>query len=108
MVLLTNEQIIKKYEEFQSVKRTAEELNCSWNRVVKALSTEDYVVNDLQEVILYMYDKGIAVEEIAEITRRNVKTVQAYLPRVRPLYGEAKSYNAQNLIKFRQRKLDKS
>ena len=55
-------------------------------------------------MILDMHDTGMSAQEIARQLSLNVKTVQAYLPRVRPVYGENKSENAKRIKEWRDRK----
>lgn len=98
------DEIIKIYEKTGSIRATAEELECSWNRVVKALSTAGFIVNETHMMILELHDEGLAAEEIAKKTGYNIKTVKAYLPRVRPEYGECASENAKKIKKSREKK----
>lgn len=79
------------YDTFRStgsVRETAKEIGCSWNRVVKSLASSGVVISDTHVMILDMHDAGMSVQEIARQLSLNTKTVQSYLPRVRPVYQE--------------------
>lgn len=95
------------YDTFRStgsVRETAKEIGCSWNKVVKSLASSGVVINDTHGMILDMHDAGMSVQEIARQLSLNTKTVQAYLPRVRPVYGEGRSKNAEKIKKWRDKK----
>lgn len=95
------------YDTFRStgsVRETAKEIGCSWNRVVKSLASSGVIIGDTHVMILKMHDAGMSVQEIARQLSLNTKTVQAYLPRVRPVYGENKSENAKRIKEWRDRK----
>lgn len=95
------------YDTFRStgsVRETAKEIGCSWNRVVKSLASSGVIISDTHVMILDMHDAGMSVQEIARQLSLNTKTVQAYLPRVRPVYGENKSENAKRIKEWRDRK----
>lgn len=94
-------QILELYEELGSVKAVSERTGCSWNRVVKSLSTSGVVINQTHALILNYYEKGLSPSEIANQMEISVKTVQAYLPRVRPVYGENLSKNALKIKRWR-------
>lgn len=96
------------YDAFRStgsVRETAKEIGCSWNRVVKSLASSGVVISDTHGMILDMHDTGMSAQEIARQLSLNVKTVQAYLPpRIRPVYGENRSKNAERIKEWRDRK----
>ena len=95
------------YDTFRStgsVRETAKEIGCSWNRVVKSLASSGVVLSDTHSAILDMRKSGMSVQEIARQLSINAKTVQAYLPRVRPVYGENRSKNAVKINKWREKK----
>lgn len=95
------------YDAFRStgsVSKTAKEIGCSWNKVVKSLASSGVVLSDTHSAILDMRKSGMSVQEIARQLSLNVKTVQAYLPRVRPVYGENRSKNAVKINKWREKK----
>ena len=95
------------YDAFRStgsVRETAKEIGCSWNRVVKSLSSSGVVISNTHGVILDMHEAGMNAQKIARQLSLNVKTVQAYLPRVRPVYGENRSKNAVKINKWREKK----
>lgn len=95
------------YDAFRStgsVRETAKEIGCSWNKVVKSLASQSVVISDTHGMILDMHDRGMSIQEIARRLNLNAKTVQAYLPRTRPVYGENRSKNAQKINKWRKKK----
>lgn len=95
------------YDAFRStgsVKETAREIGCSWNKVVKSLASSGVVISNTHGVILDMHEAGINAQKIARQLSLNVKTVQAYLPRVRPVYGEDRSKDAKRIKEWRDRK----
>lgn len=98
---MIDKQIKELYEELGSVKAVSERTGCSWNRVVKSLSTSGVVINPTHALILEYYEKGLTPFQIANQMEINVKTVQAYLPRVRPVYGENLSKNALKIKRWR-------
>ena len=52
------------------------------------------MINETHALILKYYKNGMSLSEIAKQIRVNIKTVQSYLPRIRPVYGENRSKNA--------------
>lgn len=98
---MIDKQIKELYDELGSVKAVSERTGCSWNRVVKSLSTSGVVINQTHALILNYYEKGLSPSEIANQMEINVKTAQAYLPRVRPVYGENLSKNALKIKRWR-------
>ena len=96
-----DEKILELYDEFGSIKAVSKRTRCSWNRVVKSLSTSGVVINPTHALILQYYEKGLSPSEIANQMEINVKTVQAYLPRVRPVYGGNLSKNALKIKRWR-------
>lgn len=96
------DKVIKElYDEFGSIKAVSKRTKCSWNRVVKSLSTSGVVINPTHALILEYHEKGLTPFQIANQMEINVKTVQAYLPRVRPVYGENLSKNALKIKRWR-------
>lgn len=59
------DEIISCYEQTLSIRETAKRVNCSWNRVVKILSSNGIIINDTHKMILDLYDKGKTLDEIA-------------------------------------------
>jgi DNA-binding CsgD family transcriptional regulator len=98
------DDIVNTFKETNSVRKTARDNYCSWNRVVKILSTNGVIVNNTHEIILQLYGKGMNAEKIAKQTGYNIKTVKAYLPSTRPYYGVDQSANAKRIAKCRERK----
>lgn len=89
-----DKDIYDSYRSLGSIKKTAKHVRCSWNRVIKSLSSSGEVINDTHKIILDLYESGMTSEQIAKQVGISAKTVQAYLPRVRPVYGENRSKNA--------------
>ncbi|MDE6055209.1 MAG: helix-turn-helix domain-containing protein [Lachnospiraceae bacterium] len=98
------DNILDAFNRTQSIKATAKMVGCSWNRVVKILSSSGIIINDTHSLIIKMHDQGKTIEEIAEQTGYNVKTVQAYIPAVRPYYNVNISENAKRIKHCRKKK----
>lgn len=98
------EVILKSYENNQSIKATAKEAGCSWNRVVKILSSNGVIVNDIHSTIMGLYEKGMNAQDISKQTGCNIKTVQSYLPAVRPIYKYHQSENARKIAQMRAKR----
>lgn len=96
-----DKDICDAYLSLGSIKKTAEHAGCSWNRVIKSLSSSGILINDTHEIILDLCESGMTPEQIAKQVGISVKTVQAYLPRVRPVYGENRSKNATKINEWR-------
>ena len=101
-----DEKILNAFNKSGSVKETASETGCSWNRVVKSLSSNGVVINDTHRMILDMKEAGMTVQNISRQLGLNTKTVQSYLPRTRPMYGEKRSKNAIKIKEWREKKKD--
>lgn len=101
---MIDEEILKAFNKSGSVKGTAEEIGCSWNRVIKSLSSSGIAINDTHEIVLDLYESGMTPDQIAKQMGINIKTVQAYLPRVRPVYGENRTKNATKISEWRNRR----
>lgn len=97
----STEKILSIYDKTHSIKGVEKETHYSWNRIVKALSSEGIVINDNHALILSLHEKGNSIDEIAKYTGLSAKTVQSYLPRNRPIYNENVSDNAKRIKKFR-------
>ena len=101
---MIDEEILKAFNKSGSVKGAAEEIGCSWNRVIKSLSSSGVLINDTHEIILDLRDAGMTPDQIAKQVGISIKTVQAYLPRVRPVYGENRSKNAIKINEWRNKR----
>lgn len=99
----SEKKIIDVYEAFGSIKKTSSETGYSWNKVVKTLSSRGYILSETHAEILDKYKNGMSVDEIALQLGLNKKTVQAYIPRKRPLYNEEQSPNALRIKKCREK-----
>lgn len=98
-----DEEIMDAYKTLKSVRAVHKETGYSWNRIVKSLSTSGIVINETHALILKDYKNGMSPLEIAKQIGVNVKTVQSYLPRIRPIYGEDLSKNALRIKKSREK-----
>ncbi len=102
------DRVCELYNECGSVKMCSKELRCSWQRIIKILSTRGYVLNDNHGIILKLREEGESLEYISEQTGLSVKTIQAYLPAKRPLYGIGQSENAMKIKNWRAKKAEGS
>lgn len=98
------EDVLRAYNDTQSIRQTAKETGCSWQRVVKILSSNGVVINQMHRIILMLYEEGKSPEEIAKQIGYNEKVVKAYLPRKRPYYGVNPSDNAKAIKRCRKSK----
>ena len=98
---MIDEEIKKLYDELGSVKAVSRQTGYSWNRIVKSLSSNGIVINPTHALILDYHERGLTPLQIANQMEISVKTVQAYLPRVRPVYGEDLSKNALKIKRWR-------
>lgn len=98
-----DEKIKALYNELGSVSAVSRKTGYSWNRIVKSLSSSGIIINPTHVIILEYHEKGLSPVEIAKQMEISVKTVQAYLPRVRPVYGENLSKNALRIKRWRDR-----
>lgn len=99
----SEEKILESYKILQSVKGTAKDTGYSWNRVVKALSSNGYILSETHAEILNKFNVGKSADEIAKEMSLSSKTVQAYLPRQRPVYNENMSVNALRVKQSREK-----
>lgn len=99
----SEEMILQSYKILQSVKGTAKDTGYSWNKVVKTLSSNGYVLSETHAEILNKYKNGRTIEQIAKEMSLSPKTVQAYLPRQRPVYNENMSVNAFRIKQSREK-----
>ena len=103
-----DKDIYDAYLSLGSIKKTAKHVGCSWNRVIKSLSSSGIVINDTHEIVLDLYESGMTPDQIAKQMGINIKTVQAYLPRVRPVYGEDRTKNATKISEWRNRRKEET
>lgn len=101
--MATVNEILLSWNEHGSIKGVANDLGCSWMKVVKVLSSEGIIINETHEQILECYSTGMKAEQIAERLKLSMATVMAYLPRTRPVYNEDLSANALRIKKCRER-----
>ncbi len=100
------DEILRTFNKTQSIRATAAETGCSWQRVVKILSSNSVIINETHEIILKMQKEGKTKAEIAKATGCSEKTVNAYLPAVRPYYNVSPSDNAIRIKKCRNKRVD--
>lgn len=50
-----------------------------------------------------LYEKGMNAQEISKQTGYNIKTVQSYLPAVRPIYKYHQSENTKKLLRLERK-----
>ena len=98
------ERILEVYEETHSVKSTVKKTGCSWNKIVKTLSSEGIIINKTHALILEMYRKNISPDNIPKEIGCSKRTVMAYIPRKRPVYNENQSENALRIKRSRAKK----
>lgn len=99
-----DEEIFDAYKVLKSVRAVYKQTGYSWNRIVKSLSTSGIVINETHALILKYYKNGMSPSEISKQVGVNIKTVQSYLPRIRPVYGENRSKNAIKITEWRKRR----
>lgn len=101
---MITEEIIKRFEQCESVKSISRDVGCSWNRVVKILSTNGFIINDTHAQILDLFNLGLSTDAIAQQMDLNIKTVKSYLPGCREcVYGENLTKNAKRIVKCRNK-----
>lgn len=103
-MIKSDEIIMKSYEKHQTVKGVVEETGFSWNKIVKSLSSNGVVVNDTHRLILNLWVSGADMQQIADRVGISAGTVKSYIPRVRPVYGENRSRNAEKIREWRKNK----
>ena len=99
--------IVDLYGSLGNIKKIEKETGYSWNKIVKTLSTAGIVCNERHRKILELYNSGNSIEKIAEELEMSSRTVQCYLPRVRPVPGYCVSKNTQRIKEARQRKKER-
>lgn len=99
-------EIANIFNQEKTVRGVARRTGYSWNKIIKSLSTNGIIINDTHRKILSLYNAGMGREEIANQVHMSVRSVQCYLPRVRPVYGETISENAKRIKKCRLKKKD--
>ncbi len=100
------DDVLNTYKKTQSIRQTAMETGCSWQRVVKILSSNGIVVSESHDIILKMHEKGKSPGEIATQIGYSEKVVKAYLPKKRPYYGVDISENAKRIKRCRKNKAE--
>lgn len=98
------DEIIAAFKSCGTITGVCEKVGCSHHRVKKILSSNGIVINDTHYLILKYAEEGKTPEEISKMTGLSVKTVNAYLPAVRPYYLVNPSENAKRVERSKQRK----
>ncbi|MCI9592058.1 MAG: hypothetical protein HFG42_16235 [Lachnospiraceae bacterium] len=98
------DDILNVFQDTQSIRQTAKETSCSWQRVVKVLASKGVVINGSHEIILKLHEEGKTPGEIARQIGYSEKVVRAYLPKKRPYYGVNISENAKRIKRCRENK----
>jgi hypothetical protein len=93
----TDNLIINLWMEYGSVKMITKCTPYSRHKIIKCLATHNFILNSDHQKILELYESGMPVEHIAKQMGLCIGTVRAYLPRVRPEYGQCYSKNAKKL-----------
>lgn len=101
---ITDNDILKTWQRYKTVKSVSRELGISYQRVLKGLSTKGVIINDTHSKIIELTSQGKTTEEIANILHMNKSTIECYLPRSRPEYGFNQSENAKKLQIWRDSK----
>ena len=103
MSTVTDKEILRTWNENKSIKAVSKSLNISYQKVLKSLSSNGIIINNTHQKIMDYYNQGKSIQEISEIMKMNIKVIQSYLPRVRPIYNVNQSQNALRIQKFRQK-----
>lgn len=98
------DEIIEAFKFCGTIKGTSEKVGCSTHRVKKILASNDFVINDTHYLILKYAEEGKTPEEIAKIIGISKRTVDTYLPTIRPYYLVNPSENAQRVSSCKKRK----
>lgn len=104
--MTSTEEILDSWNRNGTIRSVVKDTGYSWFKIVKSLSSSGIIVNDNHAQILDYHNKGKSVGEISSLLNLNERTVNAYLPRVRPVYGENQSANALRIIKCRSKSPD--
>ena len=103
MSTVTDKEILRTWNENKSIKAVSKSLNISYQKVLKSLSSNGIIINNTHQKIMDYQNQGKSIQEISEIMKMNIKVIQSYLPRVRPIYNVNQSQNALRIQKFRQK-----
>ena len=102
--IVTDEEIITEWNDVQTIKGVAKKLDISYHKVLKSLSSNNIIINDVHQKIMEYYNQGKSIHEISEIIHISDKVVQAYLPRTRPAYNVNQSSHALKIMHWRESK----
>ena len=97
------EEILQAYEQTNSIDGTQKATGFSWQKIAKTLASNGIIANETQALIIDLYEDGKSVEEIQNSTGLSLATIHAYLPRIRPAYGENMSKNAKTIKAWREK-----
>lgn len=104
-MLELEQTVLKTYENLQSIKATAKELEISEQKVRKILLSLGAYESKTSNEIAGLLDQGYSVEEIAKILEISPSTVSGYMPYSKCIYNsETPSENALRIRKSRTSK----
>lgn len=104
---MEREEIIRRYEQGQSIKSIAREAEVCYTVVRRVLITAGIPLRDCprSQGIMTMLSKGYSVEEVAEAYHVTPRTVRDYLPYTKCAYAvDPQSANAKRIEKCRSNK----
>ena len=101
---VSDDDILKSWKRYGTVKSVSVNLGISYNKVIKALATKGIIINPTHKKILDFYNQGKTTAEIANLLKMNEKVVKAYIPRTRPQYNVNQSENALKIKNWRESK----
>ena len=62
------EEILKAYEQTNSIDGTQKATGFSWQRIAKTLASNRIIANETQALIIGLYEDGKSMEEIQKCT----------------------------------------
>lgn len=93
------------YDWTHSVKETAEHLGLSCGKVRKILITEGYDMGNRASQVKQLADKGMKADEIADLLKVSMKSVNAYMPYIKGAYlPEERSADALRSKRYREKR----
>ena len=102
------DDVIKIYEEKQTINEVARILKISSQKVRRLLINSGHIQSEKSRQILYYISCGLSNKEIANKLEISVKTLNSYLPYRKCVYKQNTcSYNAEKIRKWRKSKKSK-
>lgn len=99
------ENIVKAYEDIQSMKKVAREFGISEAKVKKILVSENAFESETSKHVKELYKTGKTAQEIAKILSVSISCVWMYLPYKKGAYGsDAPTVNALRIRECRKKK----